>query len=99
MHKKALPAALALLAALCAPLSLAQPNVILPSSPEDYSKLAKPALPPGPCTTCGVVTNAAPAPAGGYAALAVVQESFVAAADLQIAAPGGARIELHPIDR
>jgi len=57
MHKKALPAALALLAALCTPPSLAQSNVILPSSPEDYSKLAKPALPPGPCTTCGVVTN------------------------------------------
>jgi hypothetical protein len=57
MHIKALPAALALLAALCTPPSLAQSNVILPSSPEDYSKLAKPALPPGPCTTCGVVTN------------------------------------------
>lgn len=57
MHIKALPAAFALLAALFTLPSLAQPNVILPSSPEDYSKLAKPALPPGPCTTCGVVTN------------------------------------------
>ena len=57
MHKKALPTVLALLAALCTPPLLAQSNVILPSSPEDYSKLAKPALPPGPCTTCGVVTN------------------------------------------
>ena len=57
MHKQALPAALALLAALCTAPSLAQPNVILPSSPEDFSKLAKPTLPPGPCTTCGVITN------------------------------------------
>ena len=57
MHKQALPVALALLAALCTAPSLAQPNVILPSSPEDFSKLAKPTLPPGPCTTCGVITN------------------------------------------
>ena len=57
MYKKTLPAALALWATLFSPPSLAQPNLILPTSPEDYSKLAKPALPPGPCTTCGVVTN------------------------------------------
>ena len=55
--------------------------------------------PSHPEHSCGMVTNAAPAPAGGYAALAIVQESFVAAADLQIAAPDGARIELQPIDR
>ena len=37
--------------------SFAQPNLVLPSSPEDFSKLANPALPPGACLTCGVVTR------------------------------------------
>jgi hypothetical protein len=46
-----------------------------------------------------MIANAAPAPTGGYDALAIVQESFVAAADLEIAAPGGAHIDLQPLAR
>lgn len=51
--------------------------------------------PASPEHPCGLIVNAAPAPTGGYDALAIVQESFSAAADLQIAALGGARIELQ----
>ncbi|WP_299067108.1 folate-binding protein [Accumulibacter sp.] len=47
---------------------------------------------------CGMVTNAAPAPAGGYDALAVVQENFVAGGDLALAAPGGPRVDLELLD-
>ncbi|WP_291985869.1 folate-binding protein YgfZ [Candidatus Accumulibacter sp. ACC007] len=55
--------------------------------------------PANPEHACGMVANAAPAPAGGYDALAIVLENFVAAADLQIAAPGGAHIDLQPLVR
>lgn len=57
MSAKASFAVLALLAALGAAQAKAQSNLILPSSPDDYRKLAKPAQAPGPCTTCGVVSN------------------------------------------
>jgi folate-binding protein YgfZ len=60
------------------------------------SKIYSPANPEHPC---GMIVNAAPAPTGGYDALAIVQESFVAAADLEIAAPGGAHIDLQPLAR
>ena len=60
------------------------------------SKIYSPANPEHPC---GMVVNAAPAPTGGYDALAIVQESFVAAADLEIATPGGAPIDLQPLAR
>jgi folate-binding protein YgfZ len=60
------------------------------------SKIFSPANPEHPC---GMVVNAAPAPTGGYDALAIVQESFVAAADLEIATPGGAPIDLQPLAR
>ena len=36
-----------------------------------------------------MVANAAPAPAGGYDALAVVQESFVETDNLRLEVPGG----------
>ncbi|MBL8368973.1 MAG: folate-binding protein YgfZ [Candidatus Accumulibacter sp.] len=55
--------------------------------------------PANPEHACGMVANAAPAPAGGFDALAVVLENFVAAADLEIAAPGGAHIDLQPLVR
>jgi folate-binding protein YgfZ len=60
------------------------------------TKIYSPANPEHPC---GMIANAAPAPTGGYDALAIVQESFVAAADLEIAAPGGAHIDLQPLAR
>ncbi|MGP1666524.1 MAG: CAF17-like 4Fe-4S cluster assembly/insertion protein YgfZ [Rhodanobacter sp.] len=49
--------------------------------------------PENPEHPCGMVVNAAPAPDGGYAALAVIQENFVAAGDLELGAPGGPRID------
>jgi hypothetical protein len=48
--------AFCLIAALVAPNTLAQSNLLLPSSTDDYRKLVKPKQ-TGPCTTCGVVTN------------------------------------------
>ena len=36
---------------------------------------------------CGLIANAAPAPDGGYDALAVIQESFVESGDLRLDAP------------
>jgi folate-binding protein YgfZ len=50
--------------------------------------------PANPEHPCGMVANAAPAPAGGYDALAIVQETFAAAGDLELAVPGGARIDI-----
>ncbi|WP_291992071.1 folate-binding protein [Candidatus Accumulibacter sp. ACC003] len=55
--------------------------------------------PASPQHPCGLVANAAPAPAGGYDALAIVQESFVSAADLTVAAPTGPRIDLELVSR
>ncbi len=46
---------------------------------------------------CGMVVNAAPAPAGGHDALVVVQESFVGVGVLQLAAAGGSPIEVEPV--
>jgi folate-binding protein YgfZ len=48
--------------------------------------------PENPEHPCGMVANAAPSPDGGYAALAVIQENFVDAGDLELATPGGSRI-------
>jgi folate-binding protein YgfZ len=48
--------------------------------------------PENPEHSCGMVANAAPSPDGGYAALAVIQENFVDAGDLELGAPGGSRI-------
>lgn len=53
--------------------------------------------PESPEHACGMVVNAAPAPEGGYVALAVIQESFVAAGDLELGAPGGARLDAAPV--
>lgn len=47
--------------------------------------------------SCGLVANAAPAPDGGYEGLAVIQESFVAAGDLQLGTPGGPAIETRQV--
>ena len=49
--------------------------------------------PENPEHPCGMVANAAPAPDGGYVALAVIQEGFVDAGDLELGAPGGPRLE------
>ena len=51
---------------------------------------------PEPEHPCGMVANAAPSPDGGYDALAVIQETFAAAADLELGAPGGLRIASVP---
>ncbi|WP_301101687.1 folate-binding protein [Propionivibrio sp.] len=48
--------------------------------------------PVNPEHPCGMVANAAPAPGGGYDALAVIQETFVATNDLQLGVPGGQRM-------
>jgi folate-binding protein YgfZ len=48
--------------------------------------------PENPDHPCGMVANAAPSPDGGYAALAVIQENFVDAGDLELGVPGGSRI-------
>ena len=53
--------------------------------------------PANPDHPCGMVANAAPAPTGGYDALVVVQENFVAAGDLELASPGGPRIDLRSL--
>lgn len=53
--------------------------------------------PENPDHPCGLVSNAAPAPEGGYEALAVIQENFVAAGDLQLGAPGGPAIETRQV--
>ena len=49
--------------------------------------------PENPEHPCGMVANAAPSPDGGFAALAVIQENFVASGDLELGTPGGPRIE------
>jgi folate-binding protein YgfZ len=47
-----------------------------------------------PDRPCGMIANAAPAPAGGYDALAVMQENFAVAGKLALAAPDGPGLEL-----
>lgn len=43
--------------------------------------------PDSPEHPCGMIANAAPAPGGGYDALAVIQESFVGSGELRLDAP------------
>jgi hypothetical protein len=44
--------------------------------------------PASPESGCGTIVNVAPAPGGGYEALAVIQQTF-AAGDLRLGAPNG----------
>ncbi len=53
--------------------------------------------PDSPEHPCGVVANAAPSPAGGHDALAVVQENFAGAAQLGLGAPGGQGFTIKPV--
>ncbi len=46
---------------------------------------------------CGMVANAAPAPGGGFVGLAVIQENFIAAGNLELGAPGGERVMIDAI--
>lgn len=46
---------------------------------------------------CGMVANAAPAPNGGFEALAVIQENFVANGHLELGQPGGERCAAEPV--
>jgi hypothetical protein len=51
-----------------------------------------------PQQPCGMVVNAAPAPAGGHDALAVIQESFVCVpAGCNSATAGGSQIDIEPV--
>lgn len=49
-----------------------------------------------PQQPCGMIANAAAAPAGGHDALAIIQESF-AVGGLQLGNPGGAAIAVEPV--
>ena len=51
-----------------------------------------------PDRPCGTIANAAPAPAGGYEALAVMQESCALTGKLALAAVDGPRLELVTSD-
>ncbi len=53
--------------------------------------------PESPEHPCGMVVNAAPAPGGGFAALAVIQESFIEAGDLRLGTPDGATFSVELI--
>ncbi len=53
--------------------------------------------PENPDHPCGMVVNGAPAPDQGYAALAVIQENFVTAGDLELGTPGGPSIETQRV--
>lgn len=53
--------------------------------------------PENPEHSCGMVSNAAPSPDGGYAGLAVIQENFVTAGDLELGAPGGTAVEAQRV--
>lgn len=46
---------------------------------------------------CGTVSNAAPAPGGGYDALAIVQESFVEAGALRLDGSDGLIVAIEPV--
>ncbi len=50
-----------------------------------------------PLHPCGMVVSAAPAPAGGFVGLAVVQENFVSAGNLESGAAGGPRIGIEAL--
>jgi hypothetical protein len=84
MPVKALPALLVLLVAVGAAPALGQSGLVLPSSADDYRKLAKPVVPPGPCTTCGVVTD-------------VRSEQIEVGKMAPTATPGGAVLQPSPI--
>lgn len=53
--------------------------------------------PENPDHPCGMVANVAPSPAGGYDALAVIQENFVGATDLALGMPGGQGFLIEPV--
>jgi folate-binding protein YgfZ len=53
---------------------------------------------PGPSLRHGHQCRPGTRAAGGYDALAVVQENFVAGGDLALAAPGGPRVDLELLD-
>lgn len=46
---------------------------------------------------CGMVSNAAPAPEGGYDALAVIQENFLEAGALHLDLPDGLIVAIEPV--
>ena len=46
---------------------------------------------------CGMVVNAAPAPGGGFVGLAVIQENFIAAGNLELGVPGGQRVTIDAV--
>jgi len=50
--------------------------------------------PDSPEHPCGMIVNAAPVAGGGFRALAVIQEDFVAADNLEAGAPGGQRLTI-----
>ncbi len=50
--------------------------------------------PANPERSCGMVANAAPAPTGGFDALAIIQENCSDAGSLELATPGGPRIDV-----
>ncbi len=54
--------------------------------------------PANPQQPCGMIVNAAPAPAGGYDALAVVQETFRRRRPVtwNSPRPGGPRVDIEP---
>jgi folate-binding protein YgfZ len=53
--------------------------------------------PENPDHPCGMVANSAPSPAGGYDALAVVQENFAEATGLGLDTPGGQGFAIEPL--
>ncbi len=53
--------------------------------------------PESPEHPCGMIANAAPAPGGGYDALAVIQESFVESGDLRLDAPNVRIVTVEPV--
>jgi folate-binding protein YgfZ len=53
--------------------------------------------PDSPEHPCGMIANAAPAPDGGYDALAVIQESFVDTGDLRLDAPDIRIVAIEPV--
>ncbi len=54
-------------------------------------------VPDSPEHPCGMIVNVAPSPAGGYDALAVIQETFVESADLALGAPDGQHFLIEPV--
>lgn len=46
---------------------------------------------------CGMIANASPAPGGGFVGLAVIQENFIAAGNLELGVPGGQRLIIDAV--